>query len=58
MSLAKPGIDTHHVIEKFRHAKQLGSIACEDGVKVDTAKALEGIRTDKGKPPVSHLKLF
>ena len=54
MSLEKPGIDTHHVIKKFQHARQLASIANEgsDAVKVDTAKALEEIRQDKQKPPV------
>ena len=52
MSLQKPGIDTHHVIKKFQHAKQLASIAGDDSIKIDTKKELEGIRADKGKPPV------
>ena len=54
MSLSKPGIDTHHVIKKFQHARQLASIANEgaDAPKVDTEKALEGIREDKTKRPV------
>ncbi|MBQ8886778.1 MAG: hypothetical protein IJY61_03660 [Candidatus Gastranaerophilales bacterium] len=54
MSLSKPGIDTRHVIEKFRNARQLASIANEgdDAPKVDTAKTIEEIRQDKEKPPV------
>ena len=52
MSLVKPGIDTHHVIKKFQHAKQLASISGDDKIKVDTAKELENIRADKEKPPV------
>lgn len=54
MSLSKPGIDTRHVINQFRNARQLASIANEgaDAVKIDTAKAIEEIRQDKQKPPV------
>lgn len=54
MSLAKPGIDTHHVIKKFQHARQLASIANEgaDAPKVDTSKELEGIRQDREKASV------
>lgn len=54
MSLSKPGIDKHHVIKEFQHARQLASIANEgaDAPKVDTAKELESIREDKEKPPI------
>ena len=53
MSLSKPGVDTHHVIQKFRNGRQLPSIAGEDGsYKVDTKRVVEDIRADKAKPPV------
>ena len=53
MSLLKPGVDTHHVIQKFRNGRQLASIAGEDGtLKVNTKAVLDGIREDKEKPPI------
>ena len=52
MSFMKPGIDKRHVIEQARNAKGLATLAGENGVQVDTAKVLEGIKSDKAKPAV------